>query len=96
MVVAQRLILENFLPIPDPESLPFYPSVLMLVVCARRFLSLSCVCAPLPLAARVLPGQLDPIPCAARGHGSSALILFNFFTLFEGYSASAISSGGLV
>ena len=35
-VVAPGLMLDNFLPIPDEESLPFqvYPLVLMLVVCA--------------------------------------------------------------
>ena len=31
--VAPGLMLDNFLPIPDAESLPFYPSVLKLVVC---------------------------------------------------------------
>ena len=31
-VVAPRLMLDNFLPIPDAESLPFYPLVLKLVV----------------------------------------------------------------
>ena len=34
-VVAPGLMLDNFLPIPDAESLPFYPSVLKLVVCTR-------------------------------------------------------------
>ena len=29
-------MLDNFLPIPDAESLPFYPSVLKLVVCERH------------------------------------------------------------
>ena len=33
-VVAPGLMLDNFLPIPDAESLPFYHSVLKLVVCA--------------------------------------------------------------
>ena len=31
-IVAPGLMLENFLPIPEAESLPFYPSVLKLVV----------------------------------------------------------------
>ena len=29
---------DNFLPIPDAESLPFYPLVLKLAVCDRRLL----------------------------------------------------------
>ena len=33
VVVAPGLYHDNFLPIPDAESLPFYPSVLKLVVC---------------------------------------------------------------
>ena len=37
-VVAPGLMLDNFLPIPDAESLPFYPSVLKQVVCAANFL----------------------------------------------------------
>ena len=32
-VVAPGLMLDNFLTIHDPESLPFYPSVSKLVVC---------------------------------------------------------------
>ena len=31
--VAPGLMIDNFLPIPYAESLPFYPSVLKLVVC---------------------------------------------------------------
>ena len=37
MIVAPGLMLDNFLPIPDTESLPFDPLVLKLVVCV-------CVC----------------------------------------------------
>ena len=43
MAVAPGLMLDNFLPIPDTESLPFHPSVLKLVVCVStsRFKSAS-------------------------------------------------------
>ena len=35
-VVARNLLFYNFLPIPDAESLTFYPLVLKLVVCDRH------------------------------------------------------------
>ena len=55
--LAPGLMFDDFLPIPDAESLPFYPLVLKLVVCARGPMSANspsrarrcCRCAVMPM-----------------------------------------------
>ena len=39
-IVAPGLMLDNFISIPDAESLPFYPLVLKLVVCFVKIVSI--------------------------------------------------------
>ena len=55
--LAPGLMFDNFLPIPDAESLPFYPLVLELVVCAQMDAS-----APMPacVAITVSTGYSEP------------------------------------
>ena len=84
-VVAPGLTLDNFLPIPNAESLPFYPLVLKLVVwvgdfsitgvCySREKLKLACVsaqCEPL-LRLAYLPGSTTGI--TKYSYGNSAIL----------------------
>ena len=49
-VVAPGLMLDHFLPIPDAESLPFYPSVLKLVVWETVTQRLPAISAPARVA----------------------------------------------
>ena len=58
---------DDFLPIPDAESLPFYPMVLKLVVCVTII-----DCSMVPLATEI---DARPIPQSPPGFSRPSLSL---------------------